>query len=377
MNGHPVVLTGRMPGRVSRSLCLAAVFAWLLSAPSLAAGAGEAADAAHYLSFRPASAAGALHYYASRTVDGDMAGSPPTHALIAMHGHPRDANKTFAAAMMAAQRAGRLDDTLIVAPVFQVPAADAEKCQAKGVPQPEDGDLLWTCESWIEGGLASNDERFGSFDALDAVVAELRKQWPTLRTITIAGFSAGAQMVQHYIGFAAEQPGAVRRYVVSDPGIWLYFDRDRPQPLQQGAPADWSACSASATPPCAFGLVAAAPDCTDVNHWKYGMDDLPAHLKANAAEARRRYAQADIHYLEGALDTGEGKGTFYRILDKSCAAEAQGPYRMQRGLAYAAYDRMRLAPKRDRHVTLVPDCAHDVACVFPSDAARVALFGSR
>ena len=102
----------------------------------------------------------------------------------------------------------------------------------------------------------------------------------------------------------------------------------------------------------------------------------PRTWAAIAAQARARYAAADIHYLQGELDTGEGKGTAYRVLDKSCAAAAQGPYRLQRGLAYAQYDRTLLAPEKRREVTVVPGCAHDVACVFPSEAARAALLGT-
>ena len=87
------------------------------------------------------------------------------------------------------------------------------------------------------------------------------------------------------------------------------------------------------------------------------------------------YAEADIRYLEGALDSSAASGAYYRILDKSCAANAQGPYRLQRGFAYAQYDRTVLAPEQQRKVVVVPGCAHDVTCVFASEAARAALLG--
>jgi hypothetical protein len=364
-----------MLGQLSKRGYMAAMFSLLLAAQAGAAGSGDDANGAisgSLMSFQPPGAAGVLHFYVSRAADSSA--TPPSHALIAVHGHPRDASKTFNAAVAAAQRAQRLDDTLVAAPIFQVPSALSKKCRSKGVPEAQDGDLVWTCESWLEGGLASNDPHFSSFDALDAVVAELVRQWPGLRTITVAGFSAGAQMVQHAIGFAADRPGMTLRYVVADPGTWLYFDRDRPLP--QGGKAGWSSCDRSDMAGCAFDFVAGPTDCIELNQWKYGMDDIPAQLKPGAAQARRRYARADIHYLEGALDSSDGKGTASGVLDKSCAAEAQGPYRLQRGLAYAAYDRAKLAPHLDRHVTIVPGCAHDVACVFPSDAARAALFDS-
>ncbi len=308
--------------------------------PFLLLFATTAATAADYRSFAPAGQTGQMHYLASQAP-----GSAPTRALVALHGHPRDANKTFAAALHAVQQAqaDTLADTLVVAPVFQV--ADPAPCHTDGVPTAQPGDLLWTCASWIAGGAAEGG--LTSFAALDALVAELKQRWPGLRSITIAGFSAGAQMVQHYIGFAADSATPVR-YVVASPGTWLYFDPQRPVDVA---------------------------DCPGQNRWKYGTDALPAPLGRNAAQARAHYAQTDIHYLAGALDSSTAPGTFYKILDKSCAAQAQGPYRLQRAQAYAEYDRRQLAPLLQRSVTVVPGCAHDVACVFGAGEARAGLLG--
>jgi hypothetical protein len=348
---------------MNRWQCLAAVCGalWAAHASAQPAGCTTAAGPGCYRAFQPPGAGGKLNYYASMD-PGDAAGSAPagqpapTRALVAMHGHPRDADTTFDAALLAVRNADALADTLVVAPVFQVAADKAGRCSTPGVPAAQPGDLLWTCGSWLEGGRADNGAHITSFAAMDALVAELARRWPSLRTVTIAGFSAGAQMVQHYIGFANQaQAGAgsvAVRYVVADPGTWLYFDAWRPQPVADGA-------------------------CPGVNRWKYGTDDLPASMAPvrTAAQARQRYAAADISYLEGALDSSDAKGTYYGILDKSCAAMAQGPYRMQRGLAYAQYDRTLLAPGKRREVVVVPGCAHDVACVFPSEAARAALLG--
>lgn len=102
---------------------------------------------------------------------------------------------------------------------------------------------------------------------------------------------------------------------------------------------------------------------------------LPPHLRRNAAAARHRYAVADIRYLEAAHDDGPGPGAAYRVLDTSCAAVAQGPYRLLRGLAYVAYDQTMLSMNPRRSAAIFPDCAHDVACVFESKIAQKALFG--
>lgn len=312
----------------------------------------EGASEACYRSFTPATGAGTVHYYASRT-PGAATPIAPRSALIVLHGHSRDANRSFDAGLETVRRAQALDDTLVVAPLFQVAATDSARCRTKGVPDAAPGDALWTCGSWPAGAPPRNGGP-GSFVVLDALVAELVRQWPSLRRVTLAGFSAGGQVLQHSIGFAADPPpGVTLRYVVADPGSWLYFDAFRPLQAEGDATAS----------------------CPDVNRWKYGTDALPADLGRTAAEASAHYAAAEIHYLEGALDEGSGKGTAYRVLDRSCAANAQGPYRLQRGMAYAAYDRSMLAPDRNRQLTIVPGCAHDVACVFPSEAAREALMG--
>jgi len=330
----------------------------------------NSAAAGCFRSFTPPGAGGALHYYSSLDPDAPATGTTagPTKALIAMHGHSRDANKTFEAALSTLRNADALGDTLVIAPLFQVAAdkAVAGRCNTVGVPVAQPGDLLWTCGSWLEGARSSSGSRIGSFAVMDALVADIALRWPTLRTITVAGFSAGGQFVQRYIAFTQHDGTAAgnpaMRYVVADPSTWLYFDPVRPQLSPDGASVTgFSVPDASA--------------CPQMNRWKYGTDGLPAYFGRTAAQAHQQYVQADISYLEGALDSNDAKGTAYRVLDKSCAALAQGSFRMQRGLAYAQYDRKLLAPDKRREVVVVPGCAHDVACVFPSEAARAALVG--
>lgn len=339
-------------------LRMAAALGLILGAGSAAAASDctRAADPTCLRAFEIPGSGGRFSYYASRSPQGHPASARdpgPTHALIAVHGHPRDVGKTFEASLRAVRDGDALSQTLVVAPLFQVDAGRAARCSSPGTPAAQPGDLLWTCGSWLRGEGAHNGGRLGAFAAMDALVVELARQWPSLQRITVAGFSAGGQFVQHYIGFAADPPtpAVALRYVVADPGTWLYFD---PLPV--------SAAEAAA--------------CPSLNRWKYGTEDLPPGLGRTAAEARAHYAAADIHYLQGELDSGRGKGTAYGVLDKSCAAQAQGPYRLQRGLAYADYDRRLLAPGKQRQVTVVPGCAHDVACVFPSPAARAALLGT-
>ncbi len=319
-----------------------------------------------YFAFHPARQSGELHYFASQRPDQRSGIGQPDSALVVLHGHPRDANLTFNAALATVESAGVANSTVVIAPVFQVATDDARRCSTPGVPAARAGDLLWTCASWMDGGAAENAPRMTSFAAMDALVGEIKRRWPSVREITIAGFSAGAQMVQHYIGFAMPDASSHDRvrYVVADPGTWLYFDSVRP--VDASTCADGHCRLAQPKP----GI---RHTCPQLNRWKYGTEGLPPTLNRTAAEARVHYASADIVYLEAANDSGTGKGTYSRILDKSCAAQAQGTFRLQRGLAYAAYDRQLIAPEKHRTVMIVPDCAHDVACVFASPSARHAL----
>ncbi|SIR63992.1 hypothetical protein [Pseudacidovorax sp. RU35E] len=348
--------------------------------PSGPEGCSQAASDACLQAVELPGGAGRLPYYVSRgTGEG---GTPPTRLLLVMHGHPRDANRSFDAALQALRGSGHEADTLVVAPLFQVPAGKAGRCSTPGTPAAQPGDALWTCSSWLAGGDSRGDRPISSFAALDALLQALAQRWPSLREATLAGFSAGAQMLQHRIGFAVDAPAGWRvRYVIADPGTWLYFDPERLAPAAAAAAPDWDGClapdGAGLAAGCRWQPVPAADlaACPGYDDWKYGTRNLPAALGRSSAEARARYAAADIHRLEGARDSGTGRGTAARVLDKSCAAMLQGPYRLQRGLAHAAYEQQVLKPTGARSFAVVPGCAHDVACVLPSATGRAALFG--
>ena len=321
-------------------------------------------------------ASGLLHVVASAPLD---VGNPAiTTAVIAVHGHSRDVMRTFQATTAAAG-ASQMAHTLVLAPVFQVAAARATRCHSPGLPAAQAGDLLWTCSSWQQGAAAQNTPGITpitAFMAIDQLVAHVLQQFASVKTVTIAGFSAGGQLVQRYVGLATASVRPVhRRYVVGSPSSWLYFDPERPLPTRDGHAADWSTCT---TETCEFTLskpaAADSGTCPGYDQWKYGTGHWPTTHGRSATEARAAYVAADVTYLLGAQDTGSGKGTAYSVLDTTCSAQLQGPYRLQRGLAYAAYDKAKLAGGAHRLMPPAAGCGHDVRCVFTSDVGRAALF---
>lgn len=298
------------------------------------------AIAAPELAELPLGGGATLPYYTSAT-------PAPTAALIAIQGYTRDANRTYQAAAKAALLAGTVGTTLIIAPIFQVSAKDYPKCHFPGVPAATARDALWHCGNW-SGGAAAVNAPATSFTAMDRLLRALHQNDPALRRITLAGFSAGGQYVQRYAAFSNPPGGVAMRYVVGDPSGFVYFDAWRPKP-NNGT-------------------------CGKFNRWKFGTENLPAALRRGAAAARLAYVAADVRYLEGGLDTGTGKAAAYALLEKNCAAELQGTYRLDRGENYAAYDKAMLAHGAHT-LTIIPGCAHSVSCVFPAPAAREALFG--
>ncbi len=326
-------------------LILAGLCGWL-AAGGMAAPASAAADLERRSAVVELPGGKSLTYFVSVPDDPARVSA----VLIGIQGYTRDANRTFDAAAKAAFEAGHEQDTLIAAPVFQVPADDAPACHFRDMPAPGPQDALWRCGSWPDGSPALNDRKVTSFSAVDALIGQLVRQYPQLRMVTLAGFSAGGQFVQRYAAFGSP-PGSVKiRYVVADPSSFVYFDSFRP----------------------VMGVAA----CPGYNDWKYGLDALPAWLGRPAMAARARYAAADLQYLEGALDTGDTRKAGRDLLATGCQAELQGRYRLDRGENYAAYDARMLAHGR-HSLTIIPGCGHNVACVFPNPVAGGALFGGR
>lgn len=282
-----------------------------------------------------------IHYFVSN----DSARDAVTSALVVMHGHPRDVGRTLSAALKAASNNPAAIHVPVVAPLFQVSDADAIHCRSEGLPTALPQDTLWNCHSWLDGGLDS-EKKLSAFSALDQLLAQMKQRWPALQQITVAGFSAGGQFVQHYVAFARPPAGVRMRYVIADPGSWLWFDK-RPQIT-----------------------------CPRASQWKYGLDGVPVWLDDRVASARERYRTAEVSYFVGGEDRGTGPGSDYRILDKSCAANSQGRYRLDRSINYARYDSEVLQPTAPHSFSVVAGCRHDVLCVFPSLEGKQALFPS-
>jgi pimeloyl-ACP methyl ester carboxylesterase len=270
-----------------------------------------------------------------------------SRAIIVLHGRLRNADEYYISAHTAQVAAG--DDgksALMIVPQFLAEIdIDAHKLPA---------DMLrWSLEGWEGGDAALAPNPVSSFEALDAILAKLsdRRIFPNLKQVVVAGHSGGGQVAQRY-AIAGKGEAALSRqhieirYVVANPSSYAYFNAERPAPK-------------------------IAASCPGFNNWKYGMDGRPPYLaNVTPAALEQRYVEREVIYLLGTLDTNPK----HPALDKSCMAEAQGPYRYARGHAYA--DAMA---KRDRgtpnhRVWDVAGVGHDGDKMLTSKCGLAALF---
>ena len=277
-----------------------------------------------------------------------------TQAIIIVHGARRNADDYLHSAAEALANSGTPEKaTLLVSPQFLA----APDILALALP---DAVLRWSIEGWKGGEPAEGPLPISSFAAFDAILDRLadRQRFPDLARVVIAGHSAGAQVVQRYAVAgrgeeALAHAGIAMRYVVANPSSYLYFDDDRPQ--SDGG----------------FAPFAQAASCPTFDRWKYGLAGAPAYVGTDAAVLERQYAARDVVYLLGTADTDPN----HRLLDRSCAGLAEGPFRYARGLAYFRYLRAREGAALTHRVVEVVGVGHDNRAMFNSACGLSVLFG--
>jgi pimeloyl-ACP methyl ester carboxylesterase len=285
-----------------------------------------------------------------------------TRAIIVIHGALRNAEGSFTAmqhAMTLAGEAGR--HALVLAPQF------LSEVDAVRYPIPLDVPV-WSVDGWKDGSLSeirrddSTDRRVSSFAVLDALLETLRdrKLWPALDLVVLAGHSAGGQFVQRY-AVAGRAPtmlshyGIHTRFLVANPSSYLYFDERRP--TEYGfAPFPQTRCRG-------------------FDHYKYGLEAPNSYVETQTPQALMwHYARQQVIYLLGTLDADVA----HPFLDRSCAAEAQGPTRLARGQAYYQYLTLVLGRGvvQRHHRVLVEGVGHDHQGMFQSPCGVAWLFGN-
>ncbi|BBK37974.1 hypothetical protein STAQ_30520 [Allostella sp. ATCC 35155] len=285
-------------------------------------------------------------------------------AVVVLHGTLRNADAYRDGMVAAVEAAGVAEPTLVLAPQFLAPP-DGDSA-AGGHELPPDVPL-WSLEGWKAGAGAVRPAGLdaaasSSFAALDAVLRHLadRRRFPALRRVVVAGHSAGGQVLARYAAAGRGDAelaaaGVAVRWVVANPSSYLYLDRRRPA-------ADG-------------GFAEPQTDCARFDRYKYGLDRVVPYLAGMPADdLRARFLARDVVWLLGGADNDPN----HRFLDRTCAAQLQGPHRLGRGQAYFAYLGLLARPAPLRHrLVVVPGVGHDNRAMFGSAEGRAALLGER
>lgn len=301
------------------------------------------------------------------------------HAAIVIHGQGRNADGYFRHALAGAFLADALQNTLVISPRFA--SNEGKSCRDK----LDTDEVGWIClgpASWRSGGeqATPGTKKFNSFDFMDAIVEQLanRKMFPNLRTIVIAGHSAGGQYVGRYqmTNRIHEQVRAEKNiqisYVIGNPSSYTYPDALRP--TRSAVPDNISAAApgfmpaSPAKPQPAFVQYPDAQGCTNFNSWPYGLENKVGAAQTVSNERLKEHlASRPATFLLGELDILPLYG-----FDSSCAAMAQGPTRLARGFAYVRFVNETL--KSNHSAVWVPACGHDARCMFSAEKALPYLF---
>lgn len=262
-----------------------------------------------------------------------------TRALIVIHGTNRDADNYFRSTLAAAFLADALDDTVLIVPHI---ASAAGSCKDTLAPN----EVSWNCASWRTGGASVADDKLTTFDMVDEILRRLARKdsFPNLKSIVVAGHSAGGQFVNRYemSNRVHETLGLPVTYVVANPSSYAWIDATRP--------------------------VSVADACANFDRWPYGFQNRSGYAaRISDEDLKKQLASRPTTYLLGEIDILPLGG-----FDSSCSAMRQGPTRLARGQAFGTYVDEQLGAKHD--IVVVPLCGHNARCMFTAEIALPLLF---
>ncbi|MCC6863158.1 MAG: hypothetical protein IT158_31570 [Bryobacterales bacterium] len=278
-----------------------------------------------------------------------MADPNVRRAIIVVHGLGRNAPGYYQSMVNAANAAGALPETIIVAPHFLT----EEDVAAHGLA----GDVaFWTSGGWMQGDDSLSTDahprawQTSSFEFIAAILRDLsdRTVFPNLRSVVLVGHSAGGQFVQRFAAVHAGIP-PVARYVVANPSSYLYMDGKR------------------------IGFQPKPSFCSTYNQYKYGLEKRNRYMSIPHEDwLRERYGQAHVVYLLG----GEDRNPNDEDLDKSCQAVVQGTHRLERGSFFYEYIGQFYGSEIycRHHKVVVPGVGHSAGAMFNSPEGRQVIF---
>jgi hypothetical protein len=294
-----------------------------------------------------------------------------TRAFIMVHGTNRDADNYFRTAIGAAFLGAALDDTIVIAPRIASAAGNCRDTLAAN-------EVSWSCtgDSWRSGGTSASTDKLTSFDFVDELLRKLAKKdaFPNLKSIVVAGHSAGGQYVNRYsmANHVHETLGLPVTYIVANPSSYAWLDATRPV-AEPAAPAAATSRPASGAAPApanfTFSAFAGADTCANFDRWPYGLENRTGGYTAKMSDdlLKKQLASRPVTYLLGEIDILPLGG-----FDGSCSAMSQGPTRRARGEAFAKFVNQKIGAKHSMKVVHL--CGHNARCMFTDEETLPLIF---
>lgn len=255
--------------------------------------------------------------------------------IITIHGSERNAHTYYNSIETLTRRRGELEKTIIVSPHYK------EIQDSK-----TSSEFYFDPEGWLSGDEALNRKEVTSFEILDHMIKLLgdKENFPNLKEIVMTGHSAGGQLIQRYsVGSVLDKtyPELQFRYIVANPGSYLYLNRARPFVGPKR---------------CAF------------NDYKFGLDKRNAYMSQRPVqEMISEYLKKDVIYFLGEADIRSDD------IDQSCPAVYQGHFRLERGEAY--YKQLtETYPGHAHQIFTVPAVGHTQYGMYTSEMGTKILF---
>ncbi len=273
--------------------------------------------------------------------------------LIYIHGIKRNGMDYFAHAENMLLSANEIKTTLLIAPQYPDLTDLTSHELSKGF-------LFWKKAEWKDGYESIKTAKGGavsSYEVLDSIIARVlnSNNFPNLKTIIVAGHSAGGQFVQRYSAITPlpdQFTGYKFRFLVMDPSSYMYPDGKRPVAKKTY-------------------LQPNVNDCPEYDLYPKGLNNLNTYAQAIGSSIilHNIFSRA-IFVLLGENDTN----TEDPNLDVSCAANLQGPNRLERGIRYSEY--LKQFPKygAKTNYSIVGGTGHSSSKMINSSEAKNWIF---
>lgn len=291
-----------------------------------------------------------IQLFTSRSLDTNN--NEISHLLIMIHGGGLTAGSYFERGTKVASHL-KLDKnkTMIIAPQFL----------EKGVKHNERGLLFWDSK-WRGGGKSLSVDlneqlpSISSYEVLDQLIQAVIDKNPNTHEILILGHSAGGQFTLRYAAISNLHNFLKSRdinvlHIVANPSSYLYLNKSRYRFNDDGRIVEASSD--------------AIADCPNYNHYKYGLENLYGYsAQIHTDEIKKRLLSRQIMFLLGISDNKRDWG-----LNKSCAGDAQGNNRYERGLLYKHHLQSLFRDfESNRHIWLeILGVDHDSTAMFTHD----------